>query len=147
MPSTEISWRFQGLNEVIRATRDLPDEAQREIADKREELSQRLATLVRAAGQASDRQSARAATTVRPGGGAQMVVAGPHPLLFGSEFGALGRFGWYANRRYRGSRPRQFRPHRGAASYWFFRTIERHQPEIDEAWAQALDATVRAWSA
>jgi len=147
VPRTEISWRFEGLDEVIRAARDLPDEAQREIDDKREELGQRLAQLVRAAGQASDRQSARAATTVRPGAGDQMVTAGPHPLLFGSEFGALGRFGWYANRRYRRSVARQFRPHRGAASYWFFRTIERHQPEIDEAWAQALDAITRAWSA
>jgi hypothetical protein len=149
VPRVDISWRFQGLDEVIRATRHLPDQAQREIADKREELSQRLAGLVRSAARASSRQSARAAVTVRPGDGAQMVTAGPHPLLFGSNFGILRRTGWYSKHRYINSTERQFRPWIGQGSndYWFYRTIKAEQPAIDDAWAQALDAIVRAWDA
>lgn len=147
MPRVDIRARFRGLDEVLRAAERLPEEAQREIAQARDDLADRLADIVRAAGEADSRQSGRAADTVRSGNGGEMVVAGPHPLLFGSEFGANGRFGWYSDGRYRDSAGRQFRPHIGSASYWFFRTIRENQPMIDDAWRQAADAIVRAWGA
>jgi hypothetical protein len=149
VPRVDIDWTFHGLDEVKRALAHLPEQAQREIDDQHRQLANRLADYVRSAARASSRQSARAAATVRPGDGAQMVVAGPHPLLFGANFGARGRFGWYSKHRYINSRPRQFRPWIGQGSndYWFWSTIEAHQAEIDQAWAQALDAIVRAWGA
>jgi hypothetical protein len=140
---------FIGLDEVIRAAERLGPAARRETDDAATHAADHLGELVAAAGRSDSRQSARAAATVRVEGSGMdsRVVAGPHPLLFGSEFGALGRFGWYARHRYINSRPRQFRPHRGSASYWFFRTIEANQPVVEREWARALDAIVRDWSA
>lgn len=144
-----IKINFRGLDEVIRAADRLGPAVQDETDAAAEHAAQRLAELVRAAGHGSDRQSARAAATVRVQGSGtdSSVVAGPHPLLFGSEFGALGRFGWYSKHRYINSHPRQFRPHRGSASYWFFRTIDANQATVDAEWARALDAIVRRWGA
>lgn len=147
MPGADISYRFRGLREVERALDRLPAEAHREIKDQREQLSRRLAELVRAAGRADSRVAAAAARTVRTGVGGEMVIAGPEKRLFGSEFGSNSRWGWYSASRYRSSPARAFKPHRGSASYWFFRTIREQKPAIDEAWSQALDAIVRAWGA
>ena len=72
-----------------------------------------------------------------------MLPPGPHPLLFGSEFGMNRRSGWYADDRFRDSVGRQFRPHRGAGSYWFFKTAEQDQPEIQQALRETADEIVR----
>src|SRR5437762_1246487 len=87
----------EGAEEVRRALLKLPLQARDEARKGMTKLSRELAVIIRAAGRADSRQSARAARTVRANRGLSPgVVAGPHPLLFGSEFGALGRFGWYA---------------------------------------------------
>jgi hypothetical protein len=82
-------------------------------------------------------------------GGKPAVVVGPHPLLFGSEFGANQQFGWYANARYDwAAGGRQFRPHRGqGASYWFFQTAEREQPRFAAAHQEMARAIIRDWKA
>lgn len=141
--------RVTGLDEVLRALRDLPAGARRELRTSSRELSTRLARFARAAGKADSRQSARAASTVRSigGGFTPVVTAGPHPLLFGSEFGSNARWGWYSRPRYRGSPLRQFRPHLGGGSYWFFKTLDEHGADIDSAWQQCADAIIRSWSA
>jgi len=138
-----------GLDEVLRALDKLPRDAEREARAGAVRISRRLAVLIRAAARTSDRQSARAGRTVRTAtnGLTPSVIAGPHPLLFGSNFGALGRFGWYSNRRYRSSRPRQFRPHRGQADYWFFSTAERSDAELAQEYQEIADSIIRAWSA
>lgn len=139
----------RGDREVLRALAQLPRDAQREARQGAVKLSRELANIVRAAGRADSRQSARASSTVRTQtlGLQPQVIAGPHPLLFGSEFGATRRFGWYAARRYRDSPARQFRRHRGAGSYWFFVTTERARPAVRAAHADMMDAIVRSWSA
>ncbi len=81
---------------------------------------------------------------MRVGGGG--VTAGPHPLLYGSEFGAFGRFGWYAASRYGHSAARQFRPHLGGGSYWFFETAE-HSPAVARTWQLLEDSIIRRWGA
>lgn len=146
MAKVTLSAEVRGADEVARAFRRLPDDAKRELDETKKDLAERLARIVRAAGKASDRQSARAASTVRAtGGDTPSITAGPHPLLFASEFGMNRRSGWYAASRYLGSRRRQFRPHRGQEGYWFYPTIREAKPIIDAAWDQACKAIVRAW--
>lgn len=148
MPKDFLDIKIQGDREVLRALRKLPDDAREELAQAQQRTAQQLAERVRAAGFADTRQSARAATTVRAQTGAQPVVlAGPHPMLFGSEFGIRRRTGWYARRRYLDSIPRQYRAHQGSASYWFFRTQEEGRAWLDQQWADVADTVVRQWSA
>jgi hypothetical protein len=147
-PRFDLDVTVRGDKEVLRALRDLPDNAEREIKDGSERLARQLATIIRAAGRTDTRQSARASRTVRALRRVDpLVVAGPHPMLFGSEFGILRRTGWYARRRYARSPERQYRRHRGSASYWFFRTYERNTDTIREAHADMVDAVIRRWSA
>lgn len=142
-----IEVRIRGLERVQRSADDLPQEVRTQLRLRRRLLAQRFARIVAAAGRADTRQSARAASTVKAltAGGEIKVVAGPHPMLYGSEFGILRRTGWYAARRYLDSPARQYRPHRGSSSYWFRKAVRENQAVIDEEWAQASDAIIRAW--
>lgn len=137
-----------GAKEVRAALLKLPQQARDEARKGMTKLSRDLANIIRAAGRADSRQSARAARTVRALTGLSPgVKAGPHPLLFGSEFGAKRRFGWYAKPRYFHSHARQFRPHLGGGSYWFFKTQEREQPRVDREAQEIGDNVIRRWSA
>jgi hypothetical protein len=144
-----VEVRIHGLDEVIRATERIDGAPPEELENAAQRSAEKLAELVRAAGQGSDRQSARAAATVRveDHDGYPSVTAGPHPLLFGSEFGALGRFGWYSKPRYRNSQLRQFRTHLGSGSYWFFRTIEENAGAVESELDRALELVTRRWRA
>jgi hypothetical protein len=139
----------RGDAEVRRALRRLPGDGQREARKGAVSLSRELANFIRAAGRADTRQSARASRTVRTAtdGTDPAVVAGPHPMLFGSEFGIQRRTGWYAKPRYLDSPARQYRPHRGSSSYWFFKASREATPRIREAHAEMMDAIVATWSA
>lgn len=139
---------IRGRQFVERALKRLPRQAAREVKDGSERLARELANLIRAAGRAESRQAARASRTVRALRGATpKVTAGPHPLLFGSEFGVKGRFGWYSKGRYYATIPRQFKAHRGNASYWFFETYEREEPRVRLAAREMSDAIIRAYGA
>lgn len=142
MPGQSV--HVEGLSEVVRAFERLPGQADRNLRESARDLAEHLERLTKAAGRASSRQAARAAATVRVGGGG--VTAGPHPLLYGSEFGAFGRFGWYSAARYARSLGRQFRPHLGGGSYWFFRTAE-NGPAVAEESRRLGDKIIRDWSA
>jgi hypothetical protein len=139
----------RGDAEVMRALRQVPGNAQQALVRRSNELAYNLLRAQRRAARADGRQAARAATTLRVDRGRTFptVTAGPHPLLFGSEFGVKRRFGWYAKRRYFRSEPRQFKPHRGSASYWFFVTEVRFRPRTQAAWRQAADDVIRQWGA
>jgi hypothetical protein len=133
----------RGIREIERALDALPTDALVRMKARTKEIGRDLADRIKAAGRADTRQSARAAATVRfradQSGGT--VKAGPHDLLFGSEFGIRRRTGWYAASRYRDSQARQFRPwHQG--SYWFFRTAEAEQPRIEQAFRETVDQIV-----
>lgn len=151
MPRIDLRTRITGLREVLRALDRLPADAQREARQGAVRLSRTLAVRIRAAARASSRQSARASRTVRAAteGNTPRVIAGPHPLLFGSNFGAQARFGWYLKPRYWDSPARQFRPWigQGDNDYWYFRTVDREGPEIEREQRSMLDAIVRSWSA
>lgn len=149
MAKSFLQVTVQGDEEVQRALAKLPADARREARKGAVQLSRKMATFIRAAGRADSRQSARASRTVRTAtdGLNPSVVAGPHPMLFGSEFGIKRRTGWYSRRRYFGSRERQYRAHRGNASYWFFRAGEEATPLIRAELDDTMDAIVRSWSA
>lgn len=144
-----VELHIRGLDEAIRAASHISGAPTDELESAAQRSAEKLAALVRAAGQADSRQSARAAETVRVEGhgGFPSVTAGPHPLLFGSEFGALGRFGWYSKHRYINSPLRQFRRHLGSGSYWFFRTIEENEGAVESELDRALELTTRRWRA
>lgn len=149
MPDDGIRVTVRGLREARRAADNLPADARRIARAGAVDLSRELANLVRAAGRADTRQSARASRTVRTqtAGLQPSIVAGPHPLLFGSEYGIKRRTGWYAAKRYSDSPKRQFRPHRGNASYWFHKTIDENRTRIRSAHADMVSAIARSWSA
>lgn len=145
--TSRASVHIEGLEQVQKALRKLPRDATDELKKGTRKLSKTLTRDARDGGKGDTPQSSRAAQTVRTlDGAAQGVQAGPHPLLLGSEFGATARFGWYAAGRYRHSTARQFRPHLGGGSYWFFKTAE-DSPEIGEQWRQMADAIIDRWGA
>jgi hypothetical protein len=148
MPRDFLDVTVRGLDPVLRALDALPRNADREVRAGAVRLSRTWANAVRAAGRASDRQSAVASRSVRTQtrGNTPAIVAGPHPLLLGSEFGVRARFGWYRKARYWHSEPRQFRARR-PTGYWFFPTQQREQPAIRRAHQDMVDAIVHDWSA
>jgi hypothetical protein len=139
-----LNIEVHGVREVERALDALPADALVRLKAKTKEIGRELADRVKAAGRADTRQSARAAATVRFRANASggKVTAGPHPLLFGSEFGANRRFGWYADDRFRHALGRQFRRHVGRHSYWLLRSAEEAQPWVEQEFRAAVDEIV-----
>lgn len=142
--SLTIKVRITGVRETIKAFRDLPKEANNELRDRTRALAELLAKRVESAGRSDSPQSALVAGTVRAvrdrvpviqAGGNKRVGSRKkpaHKILFGSEFGA--------------KTLKQYRPHLGNGSYWFFREIEASQGEIDRAWNRLADDIVRRWA-
>lgn len=152
MASSTLTVRVSlpGAQSLLAAFNALPREANKALRVRTREIADVLAVRIRAAGRADSAQSARAATTVKSASDRVPVVkAGgtskAAQLLYGSEFGMSRRSGWYAAFRYRNSAARQFRPHQGAASYWFFDAAERNDAEIGEMWARAADDVAAAF--
>ena len=145
--------RIQGADQIIRALRQLGPIAEQELKDQARDIAETLADRIYYAGRADSRQSARAAATVRAvNGGHWPAIRASNTgrargLLFASEFGMTRKSGWYARRRYFNSAGRQFRPHLGSGSYWFFSTAEANQAWIESEWHEAAAAAVRRWGA
>lgn len=149
---------IRGLRETIRAFNDLPKDASNELRDGSMRMARALAPKAAAAARSEGAQAAAAAPTVKArrdrvpvivAGGAKRVTknrARAGDLVAGAEFGANGRYGWYRAGRYGHSHGRQYKPHQGAASYWFFRTFEAAQPEIEREWLDMADAIIRKWA-
>lgn len=144
--------RIDGMRELLRAFDNLPEDAQQIVRDESFTLAEELAGLIVAAGHARGGQAAMAADTVKAEKGRAPTISagkrGPKKakdVLFGSEFGATKRFGWYAAPRYKRTVPRQFPPHRGASSYWFFVTIENNEARIGSAYAGMLKSITDRW--
>lgn len=149
-----IRLKGEGVRETLSVLRHFPKDANRQLR----EASLRIADLLaQSAKQASsiDAQSAAVGKTVRAikdrvpvvqAGGARRITSSRVPawrLLFGSEFGANGRFGWYSAARYAESEGRQFSPHQGRTGRWFFPTVERELPAALKEWREAADEIVR----
>lgn len=149
--------RISGVQETLAAFRQLPKDASAALRDAAKAIASTVARSARAAGRATDAQSAAVSATVKPvrdrvpvvqAGGATRITSNRVPayqLLFGSEFGANGRYGWYGASKYADSEGRQFSPHQGQEGRWFFPTVEREQPHIDRAWGKAADDIIRKW--
>jgi hypothetical protein len=142
---------IRGDGEVLRALDKLPRDATSELRRGLGLVAGRFTQLVRAAAAADSKPARRAATTVhtRVVGTGVTVEAGPHPLLFLSEFGMNKHTGWYGKPRYRRSKEPNA-PHRhpgGGSSFWFFETDDHHRAEIDAKAAEIADAVVHNWSA
>lgn len=148
-----ITVRIEGGDEVIRALEKLPNDAQEVLRGEAKDIATSLADRIKIAGRRHSRQAARAASTVKEGreGFWPTITASntgrARGFLFGSEFGMNRRTGWYAKRRYFGSRGYQFGPHLGGGSYWFFREADRNQAWVESQWRDAADQVIRRWSA
>lgn len=136
-----IRVHIRGIHEVLAALRQLPKDASTELRAAALEISREIAAAATASGIREGRQAAIVAKTVRAqrdrvpvvvAGGNRKIGRNRKPaykLLFGSEFGS--------------NALDQYRPHLGRGSYWFFRTIEDEQVEIEKRWLQAADEIVR----
>lgn len=143
----------RGVREIKRELRALGPHAQRAMKARANAIADRMTPRMKAAGNAQNRQAARAAKSVKAVKSGQLPTikaggtAASRGVVFGSEFGAKRRFGWYSRPRYHNSVERQFRPHLGGGSYWFFRTAEQMQPEVARQWQAAADDIIRQWRA
>lgn len=139
----------EGAARIERQFAELPKWARDELRDGLNKITADLARRVRAAGRAESRQAARASSTVRASRGTRpQVAAGPHDLLFLSEFGMDRHTGWYGKPRYNHSKARNSQhPHLGGGSYWFFRTQEESSAETAREANDIADAVVRRWQA
>lgn len=139
-----INIRAAGIPQTLKALKDIGKHAEAEIRVAALDLAKEMATAVKAAGMAEGSQAALVSTTVKAtrdrvpvvqAGGAKKLGSNRKPafkLLFGSEFGsnAYKQFG---------------KPHIGNGSYWFFKTVEEHAPEILDRWQEAADEIVRKY--
>lgn len=138
--------RIDGLHETIRAFRDLPKDANRELRQRTLKLSEDLADKVEAAARRDSEQSALLAPTVRAQkdrtpsirvGGTKRVGRNRVPaykVLFGANFGAR-----YLT---------QFRAWNGGAGnedYFIYSTVEENEPLIADAWRRVADDVLREW--
>ena len=145
-----IKMRIEGADEVIRALRKVPDDAQAAMKHEAKDIATSLTDWIKASGRAHSRQGARAARSVREGnqGFWPLITANnSSKLLFGSIFGMKRHTGWYAARRYRSEPGRQFGAYVGFPGYWFFSDAEQRQPWIQAEWSKAADDVVHRWGA
>jgi hypothetical protein len=145
-----LSVSVRGLREVQRALDKLPREAQNAAQRQMGLLAGRLTQRVRAAARADSKPAARAATTVRSRaeGLTVTVTAGPHDLLFLSEFGMNRHTGWYGKPRYRRSKePNAPHRHAGKGSYWFFETVDNSRADVDAAATAIGEQIIANWGA
>ena len=135
-----ITLRVDGIRETLDAFRALPKDASNELRDAAMDISRDVATAASSSGRAEGRQAALVATTVKARRDrVPVIVAGgtrklgrnrvpAYKLLFGSEFGS--------------SRLRQYRPHVGKGSYWFFKAVEDQQAATAKRWGEAADRII-----
>lgn len=152
-----VSVSTSGVRQVLKAFAKMPKEASEQLRDRSLALSKGLAVDVAAAARARGSQAALMASTVKAtrdrvpsvtAGGLKRVgrhKAPAHTLLFASEFGMTRRSGWYAASQYRFSTGRQYAPHVGRHSYWFFTTVSAREAENAREWDKAADAVIRAF--
>lgn len=153
-----VRLRISGVRETLALLNLLPKEANSELREASQRIARILEGRIRAAATTEGRQAAAVAKTVKArrdrlptvvAGGARRVGRRRAPawaLLFGSEFGMNQRSGWYARPRYAEETARQYKPHRGRNSYWFFTTVDEEQAEMVRQWRRAADAVVDRWT-
>lgn len=131
-----------GARETLAKFSALPKEATEAISARSWELAQELAGKVRTAAQEDNSQTALMAGSVK-------AVRGKLPTI---QAGGTARVGSRRKPRYKvlfgtefGSNLKQFRPHRGRNSYWFFKTVYDDQKDISDKWNAAADDIIRTF--
>lgn len=141
-----VRLKIDGARQTLAAFRRLPKEASKELRDANQTISEDLRDKIRAAAEASDKQSALMAPTIKSrrdqvpsieAGGTRKVGRHRVPafkIVYGSNFGAT-----YL---------KQFRKHNGGAGsedYWFFSTVEANESRLVREWTQAADRILSDW--
>jgi hypothetical protein len=156
--AVSVAVHIDGARPLLAAFRKLPKQASDDLRDGSLRLSKTLAQKIKAAGLADSDQAAAVAPTVKavrdrvPAitiGGSTRVTSRRVPasaILFGSEFGARRRFGWYSARKYRQSAGRQYRRHLGRGSYWIYKTVDHNSATISKAWLDVADHIVGSFA-
>lgn len=138
----------RGEEQVERAAAKLDPNGRKAIAKEKKRLAENLAAKLRRAVISKTKQrhgrpmGARVRPTIKQKG--ETVLAGPHPMLFGTEFGMNRRSGWYADERFNGSTEKQYFRHQ-SDGYWWNPTIRASKPDADAAVKRAVDEAVRNW--
>jgi hypothetical protein len=150
MPNIKVT--IHGADDVIRALRKLPADAQDAMKAQARDIATSLEDFIKLDARRHSRQAARASRTVRAGNaGMWPVITASNSgrakgLLFGSVFGMKRRSGWYSAGRYT-DKGKQFGEYIGFPGSWFFSTAEDKQPWIESEWHGAADEVVRRWGA
>jgi len=134
----------KGAERVEAAAAKLPADGQRALSKERKRLAKNLAAKLRRAvvSRSKTTMGRKVRPTIRQRG--ETVLAGPHPMLFGTEFGMNRKSGWYADERFRDNTALQYFRHQGDG-YWWNPTIRASKPDADAAVERALDEAVRHW--
>jgi len=140
----------KGEEKVEAAAAKLPADGAKALSKEKKRLAKNLAAKLRRAVISKTKQrhgrpmGARVRPTIHQSG--ETVKAGPHPMLFGTEFGMNRKSGWYARPEFRHATAHQYFPHNGSG-YWWNPTIQRSKPDADAAVQRALDEAVNRWGA
>ena len=136
----------KGATEVERALDKLTPDARRAVEKEKKRLAKNLAAKLRRAviSGSKGRMGTKVRPTIRQSG--DTVIAGPHPMLFGTEFGMNRKSGWYADERFRDNPHLQYFHHQGDG-YWWQPTIRRGRVEAELAEDRAVDDALSHWSA
>lgn len=146
MARTTFDVTVKGASEVERALAKLSPDAQKALVKEKRRLAKNLAAKLRRAvvSRSKTTMGRKVRPTIHQSG--DKVTAGPHPMLFGTEFGMNKKSGWYAYPEFRHSTALQYFRHNGAG-YWWNPTIEAGRPDYAAAVKRALDDTLSHWSA
>jgi hypothetical protein len=142
--SGHFEFDVRGEEQVERNAAKLDPDARKGITKEKKRLAKNLAAKLRRAVISGSKTTMgrKVRPTIRQRG--ETVLAGPHPMLFGTEFGMNRKSGWYADERFRHSTALQYFRHQNDG-YWWNPTIRRSKPDADAAVQRALDEAVRNW--
>lgn len=136
MVASAASVRVTGLNELVRALKQVDSGLPKEMRGVSLSVAQTVTEQARSRGFSLGSVAAKAAPSLRASGrqaGAGVTVGGSaYPWALGAEFGGQGR-----------PTTQQFQPHLGRTGYFVYPTIRDNQAEIEEAYADGVDALLR----
>ena len=156
--------KVRGAKEVERAAGNLDEDVEKALVKEKRRLAKNLAAKLRRAvisGSKVSRQTRpersrrgshlshrpmgiRVRPTIRQQG--DHVIAGPHPMLFGTEFGMNKKSGWYAWPQFANNPALQYFHHQNDG-YWWNPTNRRDRPEYEAAIQRCVDEALSHWSA
>jgi hypothetical protein len=145
MPTIKV--KIDGLEEMARSLRALPQDAQAEMKREAKDIATSLADWMKADARGHSRQAAKASRSVREaaqGFWPMVTASNSSKLLWGSIFGMKQHSGWYRHKRYRSAKGQQFKGgYIGYPGYWFFSSAERRMDWVSSEWGKAAEEIAR----